>query len=270
MTDGGAIMLGDCMAPDGLASLAGDSVDVTLTDPPFDQRTHRAGADKASARGRLRTGALPFSPLEPAQIGQIAVELVRVTKRWIVVFAAERQLEAWASAIEAAGGRFVRFGIATKRNPAPFFSGDRPGVGADHLVIGHAAGGRMSWNGRRSAVWEGGQAMFDTGAGSPRGRRQLHPSQKPLDLMRALIEDFTSPGDLVLDPFAGSGTTAIACRELARSFLGWEISAAYHSVAIERIAAAKEGAPLRVPRRRRHLAPAAPAQLALLEAEARR
>ena len=53
--------------------------------------------------------------------------------------------------------------------------------------------------------------------------------------MRDIIEDFTLPGDLVLDPFAGSGTTGVACRMLGRRFVGWELSPAYHEIACRRL-----------------------------------
>ncbi|WP_432745750.1 site-specific DNA-methyltransferase [Methylobacter sp. G7] len=50
-----------------------------------------------------------------------------------------------------------------------------------------------------------------------------HPCEKPLDLMRHIIEASSKPGDVVLDTFVGSGSTAIACRELGREFVGCEM-----------------------------------------------
>ncbi|MDX1946040.1 MAG: site-specific DNA-methyltransferase [Pirellulaceae bacterium] len=63
----------------------------------------------------------------------------------------------------------------------------------------------------------------------------LHPTQKPLRLMQALIELTTSPGQVVCDPFCGSGTTLIAARTLDRRYLGVEISAEYHRTAAKRL-----------------------------------
>ncbi len=51
----------------------------------------------------------------------------------------------------------------------------------------------------------------------------LHPTQKPLALIERLIEATTNIGDLVVDPFAGSGTTLVACKKLNRKFIGFEI-----------------------------------------------
>lgn len=223
------LRLGDGVA--GLAELGPGAVDVTITDPPFDGRTHRA----AGARGDWRTGkrrrvALPFPPLTRERLAEVAGHLARVTRRWILVFSAERQVEAWAAGLEAGGARFVRLGVALRNNPAPQRTGDRPAPAADQLVIAHGGGEGMHWNGGGGpAVWTARAARWDT------GRRNVHPAQKPLDLMRALVEAFSDPGELVLDPFAGSGTTALACRQTGRRFLGWEIESGYHEVAMQRL-----------------------------------
>ncbi len=63
----------------------------------------------------------------------------------------------------------------------------------------------------------------------------LHPTQKPVRLMQALIELTTSPGHVVCDPFCGSGTTLIAARMLERHFLGVEISEEFYRAATKRL-----------------------------------
>lgn len=65
-----------------------------------------------------------------------------------------------------------------------------------------------------------------------------HPTQKPLELLAYLVKTYTNPGDLVIDPFAGSGTTGHACIELGRRFTGCEIDPNYHAIAIKRLEAA--------------------------------
>jgi site-specific DNA-methyltransferase (adenine-specific) len=69
------------------------------------------------------------------------------------------------------------------------------------------------------------------------GEGGLHPNQKPLRLMKALIELTTRPGQLVLDPFAGSGTTLVAAKELGRRYLGVEREPRYAEAAAQRLAA---------------------------------
>lgn len=65
--------------------------------------------------------------------------------------------------------------------------------------------------------------------------RGLHPTQKPLRLMKALIELTTQENQLILDPFAGSGTTLVAAKELNRHYLGFEINEEYYNNSLNRL-----------------------------------
>lgn len=62
-----------------------------------------------------------------------------------------------------------------------------------------------------------------------------HPTQKPIYVMKWIVERLTNKGDVVLDPFMGSGTTGIACRELNRDFIGIELDNTYFNIASKRI-----------------------------------
>lgn len=64
---------------------------------------------------------------------------------------------------------------------------------------------------------------------------KLHPTQKPLSVLSPLVQTFSRPGDLVLDPFAGSGSTLVAAQMLGRGYLGIELDANYHALAQERL-----------------------------------
>ena len=64
---------------------------------------------------------------------------------------------------------------------------------------------------------------------------KLHPTQKPVGVLKPLIEAFSRPGDTVLDPFCGSGSTLVAARELDRTYIGIELDPTYHSVAVARL-----------------------------------
>ena len=70
---------------------------------------------------------------------------------------------------------------------------------------------------------------------------KVHPTQKPLSLMRWCIENYTNPGDTILDPFMGSGTTGVAAIQTGRRFLGFEISPEYTRLANDRCDAARRG-----------------------------
>lgn len=63
-----------------------------------------------------------------------------------------------------------------------------------------------------------------------------HPTIKPIEIIRNLIINSSKEGDIVLDPFMGSGTTAVAAKQLNRHFIGYEIDKTYYETALRRIA----------------------------------
>ena len=64
---------------------------------------------------------------------------------------------------------------------------------------------------------------------------KLHPTQKPVELFEYLIKTYTKEGDIVLDNCMGSGTTAIACMNTNRNYIGFEIDKGYYDIILERI-----------------------------------
>ena len=87
--------------------------------------------------------------------------------------------------------------------------------------------GRCKLNGKRDQdVW-----YYNRVAGN----NQFHQNEKPVDMMCHIIEKSSDPGDLILDPFIGSGTTAVACIRTGRQFIGMEISPEYCAIANKRI-----------------------------------
>jgi len=194
---------------DMLASLMDASVDHAILDPPFDAWTH-AGARYGGAG---KDGSLiNFAPLGPGDVARLVGELLRVSRRWVLCFCADLMMRDYA---DTAGEAWIRAGFWRKPDGAPQFSGDRPAVAGEQIAIMHRSG-RKRWNG-------GGKHAFWSVPVERRDR--MHPTQKPLRLMLALVEDFTDPGELILDPFAGSGTTALACQRLGRRFVGCELDA---------------------------------------------
>ena len=69
----------------------------------------------------------------------------------------------------------------------------------------------------------------------PGGKKRLHPTQKHLEVMERLIEIHTNENDLVYDPFMGSGTTALACKNKGRNSIGSEIDEKYYKISVERL-----------------------------------
>ena len=69
--------------------------------------------------------------------------------------------------------------------------------------------------------------------------KNIHDTEKPVKLMEVLIKNSSNEGDLVLDPFMGSGTTALACMNLKRRFIGMELDERYYKIAEKRLDKAK-------------------------------
>lgn len=79
---------------------------------------------------------------------------------------------------------------------------------------------------------------------APRASEKLlgrHPTQKPMELLERILLASTEPGDLILDPFCGSGTTGVAAAKLGRRFLGIELSPEYAALSVRRYQAQKQG-----------------------------
>ena len=69
----------------------------------------------------------------------------------------------------------------------------------------------------------------------PSGKNRFHPTQKSLPLFKDLVEKHSNENDLVLDPFAGSGTTCLAAKETNRKYIGIERDENYYNLAKKRI-----------------------------------
>jgi len=220
------LRLGSCLDPlTGLASLADKSVDVTITDPPYSEHTHkRTWSAKAIGRPTVYEG-INFDALRPDDAYEIAKQIARTCRRWSMFFCDMEGIALWRDAVLSVGLDYVRTCLFVKPDSTPQFTGDRPGSGAEAFVLAHPPG-RKKWNG-------GGKRNVYTHTRAPGGAP--HPTTKPLSLMVELVEDFTLPGELVLDPFAGSGSTGVACNHLGRNFLGWELSPEYHAIATRRL-----------------------------------
>ena len=70
---------------------------------------------------------------------------------------------------------------------------------------------------------------------SEKNTQRVHPTQKPIALMKWLLKKFSNEGDVICDPFLGSGTTMLACRDLGRNCIGIEISPEYCEIARKRV-----------------------------------
>ena len=245
------IRLADCLDPvAGLASLGDKSVDVVITDPPYSEHAHTKQVRGVSLplavpvpRNALsERRELGFKPISVAGIRAVSGQLARLARRWVLVFCDLESAPIWAWALASNVGvlDYVRTMLWHRIGSAPQFSGDRPAVSDEAIVLAHPPG-RKRWNG-------GGRGGCYPFAIEHAQRR--HSTQKPLGLMQALVRDFSDPGELILDPFAGSGTTGVAAITLGRNFLGWERDPRWQALATRRLRRTREQLELAIPVRR--------------------
>lgn len=228
------LITGDCR--EVMRGMADRSVDVVLADPAYDDKTHAGlmSAKKSTSKYRA-TGPtrrpnmvrLDFDPL--TDLAGLVEDQLRVARRWVLDFCALEMLGAYRDA--AGDDRWIRSGFWYRPDGAPQFSGDRPAQAGDGVAIMHRKG-RKRWNGGgHKAYWVCGVEHTD----------RIHETQKPLKLLLEMVEQYTDPGDLVLDTHAGSGTSGVACIRLGRRWIGIELDPAKAELARERLVAETAG-----------------------------
>ena len=128
---------------------------------------------------------------------------------------------------ESAGFKQIRFIEWIKANPVPLNSKTNYLTNAREIAVVGVKGGKPTFH-----------SEYDNGVYSypichDKGR--FHPTQKPVALLEELIEKHSNEGDLVLDCFAGSASTAVAAYNQNRNFIGCELSKEYYDRAIARL-----------------------------------
>lgn len=170
------------------------TVDSVITDPPYSERTHK---------GQRSNDGKNISAIEYATMDG---ELPDVTAEWFVVFSDHTGARYNETTLEARGLYVFAPVVWAKSNPTPRLAGDGPASGAEYITVARPRK-RVRVSGSRPGSYYG-PTEQQTGM-SFMGR-------KPLWLMRALIQDYSTPGDIILDTFAGSGTTGRAARAEGR------------------------------------------------------
>lgn len=238
-----------------------DAVDHLISDPPYSADVYlrasavytKAGSGTPKRMGlseqKRRGGAL--QKMANGDIGEMDQKLMAfigrwaadAIRRWAVVFSDVESCHLWRHYLEHVktpegathcGLRYVRTGAWVKPNAMPQMSGDRPAVGFEPCTIAHAKmRGNMRWNGGgKPAIW-----VHNTARGSD--RPEGHPCPKPEALMRDLVLDFTDEQDVILDLFAGSGTTGVAAKRLGRRAILIEREREYAELAKARVKATR-------------------------------
>ena len=210
---------------DAFQVLPAEQFDVLLCDPPYSSHVHNNAVSCSAVRG-TRKRDMGFGHLTPSLRRQTCL-LAAQARRWVVIYSDQESTWLWRLGLQAAGAHYIRT-VPWVRWSSPQLSGDRPPTGCESVVIAYgSARGRKHWNGPGNLTHLSHKCLRGEGK---------HKAEKPLDQMLDLVSYFSDPGELVLDPFAGSGTTGLACSLLGRNFIGAEIDPVWAAKAETRIA----------------------------------
>jgi site-specific DNA-methyltransferase (adenine-specific) len=190
------IIQGDCLAV--LPTLAGASVDAVITDPPY------------LGRYKDRTGRTLANDDKPSAVVGVYAELYRVLKpnSFCVSFYGYPKLDDFVHSWTEAGFRTVGHIVWTK----PYASSSRF-VRVTHESAYILTKGRPK---KPARLLDDVQPWEYTG-------NVAHPTEKAISVIKPLVETFSPPGGIVLDPFSGSGSTAVAAALARRLYVGIEL-----------------------------------------------
>jgi DNA modification methylase len=138
------------------------------------------------------------------------------------------KIETLKNLIESAKFKQLRFIEWVKTNPVPINSKINYLTNSREIALTAIKGSKPTFHSQYD------KGIYEFGICHERGR--FHPTQKPLNLLQALITKHSNEGDTVLDCFAGSASCAVACYNTGRNFMGCELDETYYTKATERIA----------------------------------
>lgn len=218
------LYLGDCL--ELLPTLG--RFDCVITDPPYEKEAHRVGRRTNKS---LKTGInvdLDFSAITESTRLEVARMCAHASDGWVMFFCQAEAAGAWRDALEAAKAKYKRTMIWVKPDASPQFNGQMPAPGYESIPLAWCGKGHSTWNG-------GGRRGVFTHLTNQPDRQGEHQTEKPVPLMRELVSLFSDEGDLVCDPFMGSGTTGVACVKTGRRFIGIEIDPKYFDLSCRRV-----------------------------------
>jgi DNA modification methylase len=228
------LVCGDCTDAQAVARLLGGaSVDMLFTDAPYGIDYDPSSRPGARAR-RPKLAGDCLSDEDHRLLIQRSLQVAfdnASPGASAYAFYASTRAEPAIAAFRSAGWRLSACIIWVKPTPTP----SRGDYNWQHepILYGRKPGGHHRWFGGRSqsTVWH---MARDSNLPEPPDRGGPHPTRKPVALVERAITNSSRPGDIVYDPFVGSGTTIIACERLARRCLAVEIEPRFVDMAVVR------------------------------------
>jgi site-specific DNA-methyltransferase (adenine-specific) len=224
---------GDCL--EILPTFRDESVDMIWTDPPYGHKNHD-GDFNARLNEHRDIEQKPIANDDQESMRRVVDGMLKEAARVLrsdccccccccCGGGGPRPTFAWvAERMDRDGFQFFHSVIWDKANPG---LGWRYRRQHEMVMVAHRDGGKLLWADDAVAIPNVIRQMPD--------RDRWHPNEKPVWLVEKFISVHAKTGQVVLDPFMGSGTTGVACMNLGRKFIGIEIEQKYFDIACERI-----------------------------------
>lgn len=214
---------GDCL--EIMKQIPDRSIDFVLTDPPYELDNHGGGKSKEMKR-QLNDLHIDFIS-KGFDLEKVFTEIERVSKIMnMICFCSNKQVSKIMNYWEQKKYS-VTLLVWDKPNPIPFGNGKH--ISNLEFMI-YVRGKGASFN--NLGVNEQ-KKTFNYP--SPSSSKRIHPTEKPIEMLKRLINLHTKQNDTILDCFGGSFSTGLACKELHRKFIGIEIDKKYFNLGAKRL-----------------------------------
>lgn len=214
------IYCGDSSVVESYKAVLGDKMaDITICDPPYN-------VDYGSSQEREDKKILNDNQGEKYELFlyNTCTHILAYTKGAIYICISSSEFSTLQKVFEEAGGKWSTFIIWAK----------------NHFTLGRSDYQRQyeamlyGWKSGNKREWHGGRNQSDLWFYDKPTHNTLHPTMKPVELMERAIVNSSRPGDIVLDPFSGSGSTLIACERTGRICRTIELDSKFVDVTIKR------------------------------------
>ena len=218
------VLCGDATDADAYATLLGDEMaDMVVTDPPYNVNYANSAKDKIRGKNRAILNDNLGDGFYDFLLAALTPTLAHC-RGGIYVAMSSSELDVLQAAFRSAGGKWSTFIIWAKHT----------------FTMGHADYQRQfepilyGWREGATRHWCGARDQGDVWNINKPHKNDLHPTMKPVELMERAIRNSSRPGDVVLDPFGGSGTTMIAAEKSDRHARLMELDPKYVDVIVRR------------------------------------
>ena len=208
----------------GMELIPDGSIDLIVTDPPYQLEPSGGGAFGYANREYRKE----LSELSEGISNDTLDMMVRKMKAVnIYIWCNKHQLR---QLIDYFDDRGCNIDLLTwhKTNPTPA-CGNKYLSDTEYCVFAREPGVKVYGSYETKRKW------YVTSLNTADKRTYNHPTVKPLEIIKNLIINSSKEGDVVMDPFMGTGTTAVACKGLGRHYIGFEIEPEYHQMAVWRL-----------------------------------